>query len=372
MEGKIIRKNEMREVDKAQIMGLIKQHGRHSLAYSCLQDCIDYFVIPNLGFIGFSEIQSIPLDRPADDMGMNFRTSLAGLLESQGFKVAERKEDRTVHAFSDPVCSLQTKEQLFSAFLERYPNPCFWQTYEHTSNVLETLGFKTNHFGFETLLDLAIYELTGSKKQNLRTSLNKARSLNYEIRDINQEDINFNRISEISAEWLKGKISNRHELTFLARPLVPTKEEDVRIFGGFKNNNLEGYVVFSPIYENGTIEGYLKDMLRISDVATADFASSSLSDALSVQAIETFKGEGKKILSLGLSPFSGIEPLGNPATSLMFAGIYQSANALYGFENLANSKKNYVGRKERVYFNSKETAPLDQTVDMFRLCRVFD
>lgn len=372
MEGKIIRKNEISPRDKEEIKANIREHGNHSLAYSCLQDCIDYFFIPKTGFIGFSEITSIPLTRPAEDMAMHFRTSLIGLLQSQGFNVPERAQAKTVHVFSDPICDPQKRELLFKAFLERYSNPCFWQIYEGTSRALEKLGFKINHFGFETLLDLDSYEVAGNQKQNLKAARNKAKTLGYELIDVLPGKLDWNRAREISQEWIMGKISNRHELNFLARPLVLEDEEDVRVFGGYINGKLEGYVIFSPIYENRKVTGYLRDIIRTSDSAFQDFASRSLSNALTVEAIERFKREGKKVLSLGLSPFYDIEPIGNPATSLMFGGIYESANELYGFKRLSDSKDIYRGRKERVYFASRETAPIDETVDMFRLCRVFD
>ncbi|MFA6290702.1 MAG: DUF2156 domain-containing protein [Victivallales bacterium] len=371
MEGKIIKKADINSEDKIEIKKLLKEYGNGSLAYSCLQDCVDYFFIPGKGFIGFSEVNPINIDNPEEEPVIQFRKSLEALLRQNNYNLEESNSKKTIHVLADPICDKSESKNLLNTFLEFHPDACFWHTTFETSSLLEQVGFSTNHFGFETVVELKDYEIKGNKKQNLKATRNKAKTLEYELLEIFHNDRDYKRMREISEEWIRGKISNRYELNFLARPMVPEEGEDVRIFGGYKDKKLEGYVIFSPIYENGKAMGYLKDIIRTSNQAFEQFESRSLSNALTIKAIEAFKDQDVKILSLAQSPFYGVESGGNPATTLMFSAIYQSANELYGFKRLADSKEIYRAQKNKIYFNSKENIPLDQVVDLFRLCKVF-
>lgn len=355
---------------KEKVMLHIKEHGSHSLAYSALQEGTEFYLKDNLGFVAFTRQPPIPQEEKEEtSIGLQFRKQLIGLVQSTGTNPGNLERRTTTHVLSNPVCIPGREEELIGSFLEEHPDACFWQTYQNFSEKLAKFGFKMNHFGFETILDLKTYNLSGNKKQNVRTANNRASREGLKLQEAKNGEIDWNEARRISNEWISSKIANRYELHFLARPLEYQHEQDVRIFSANKDGKMKGYVVFDPIYSKGRVTGYLADIYRLTDDSTP-----GLGDALVVEALKKFKSEGKEVLSLGLNPFYDVKDEGanfNPVTSAIFQGIFQSANALYGFQNLAFHKSRYDGKEEKVYFCSREPVPIDQTLDLFRICRVF-
>jgi lysylphosphatidylglycerol synthetase-like protein (DUF2156 family) len=94
------------------------------------------------------------------------------------------------------------------------------------------------------------------------------------------------------------------------------------------------------------------------------------------RAIQTFQDEGKVILSLGLSPLSGIEDndlSGNRLVSFGFRAVYRSRlfnQLIYPLQGFAAHKGAFCGSAEQTYCAFKRGLVLSQLVKMPRACNL--
>src|SRR3954471_6519264 len=102
----------------------LSRHGREALAYSTLQEGLEYF-IDDTGYIAFTTVRH---------------------------PVLARKTRRMV--LSDPVCAADDYEKLIKAFLADHPYVAFVVISEACAAVLRRLGFKVNTIGYEPELPI--------------------------------------------------------------------------------------------------------------------------------------------------------------------------------------------------------------------------
>jgi len=154
------------------------------------------------------------------------------------------------------------------------------------------------------------------------------------------------------------------------RPAVYDDELDVRKFFAMKEWKIQGYVFFDPIYENGEPVGYLANILR-----TIGNRAYSLTDYIIIEAIEQFRQEGKKLLSLGWSPFHHVEDDGrfkySPALKELFRYTYDHCNYLYAFQSLSFHKDRYRPGTEntkqtKVYCATRHMMPVGILHEVFK------
>ncbi|WP_321402299.1 phosphatidylglycerol lysyltransferase domain-containing protein [Maridesulfovibrio sp.] len=139
------------------------------------------------------------------------------------------------------------------------------------------------------------------------------------------------------------------ELSFLTRPLPKKDEEDVRFFWARREGRRLGFTGFDPIYSCGKIVGYYHNFDRICSEAVNGTSAFTL-----LQAIKIFQSEGKEILSLGLSPLSGMEKGYDLAGPLQILSqlFYKYGEKIYPFKGNAGHKSKFCGKKKKVYVAS--------------------
>lgn len=299
----------------------LQQHGVSSLAYSSLQSGMKYFMHPEFGYVAF-----VPLSN----------------------------EPGSVCVLADPICSLDNLKPLLDAFLKEWKDPIFLHVCHETAKALNELNFCVNELGVETFIDIQEFTLVGNKKQQLRQARNNARKDNIKVREITSvDDALFKAFKQIGDEWMKGKVISDNEMQFIVRPIVYVDEVDVRKFVAVMDDQIVGFVIFDPMYENGEIIGYIANHLR----STLE-RSYSVVDYIIIEAMEIFKAEGKRELSLGLSPLAqvndGDEFKHSKLLKAHFRYGFERANFLYNFKNLYRHKSKYRpelpgAREEKVY-----------------------
>lgn len=299
----------------------LKLFGNGSLAYSSLQDGLKYFMHDELGYCAYT-----PLTDSED----------------------------SVCVLADPICSKANLRSFLEAFLQNKKDPIFLHASRETACILNEMGFCVNELGVETIIDIQDFTLSGNKRQKLRQSRNGAKRDNLSIVEIKHATAEiqeaFQRVSE---EWRKQKVLNDSEMRFLVRPIIYDDEVDVRRFVALKNNEIVGFVIFDPIYENREVIGYIANHLRSSLECNY-----SVVDVIIIESIEAFKREGKRILSLGLSPLANVNDSDEFHHSKLlkahFKYSFEKANFLYNFKNLARHKNLYRpelpgAHEEKVY-----------------------
>jgi lysylphosphatidylglycerol synthetase-like protein (DUF2156 family) len=298
----------------------LQNFGRGSLAYSSLQEGLQYFM-HELGYVAYRQLKD----------GKN-----------------------SVVVLADPICEPGRRKEFMAAFLEHKSDPVFLHITRDTGEILNELGFRVNELGVETIIDIQDFDLVGNKKQQLRAARNNAKKDNLEIVELDSVDnATMRAFKKIGDDWLKEKVTSDSEMRFIVRPLVLVDELDVRKFVAKLDGEIVGFVVFDPMYENGEVIGYIANHLR-----TNLKRSYSVVDAIILEAIEKFKAEGKRELSLGLSPLAKVDDQGEFTHSKLltahFKYAFERANYLYNFKNLAQHKLKYRpgmrgAREEKVY-----------------------
>lgn len=319
-----------------ELIRYLKLFGTNSLAYSTLQDGMEYFILKDKGYIAYKK---------------------GGIIKKHTF------------VLGDPICGKNNLEEILTEFLKKEKDPIFWQVYKSTGNILYKMGFYVNECGPETFLDPNTYTLDGPEKVKLRKALKVADEEGITLKELKFNEINEEEVRYISNNWIDRKVVNTGELAFLARPFVYGDEPDVRKFYAFdKNNKMLGFIVLNPMYNSNKIIGYCVDMIR----ARKD-APKAISHIMTLKVLEQLKNEGINKLSLGWSPYYHIEDNGHmnsPLLTLYLISQYQLGNNLYNFKGQAEHKREYLGKEIKTYFCSKHRLPLLAIYNSFIVCNI--
>lgn len=322
---------------KQRVWDFLCKYGSGSLSYSALQEGMQWFIVPDVGFIQYEPMETI------------------------------------VHnavCLGDPICAPENRERLLGEFIKKFHDPVFINISKETGKVLEKLGFYINQMGVETSIDVQKFTLSGSKKEFLRSQKNRAAKDGVTVVEVGKAHITAKDLKHISEEWMHRKTVHDHELSFLVRPAVFEDEPEVRKFVALRNNEVVAFVFFDPLWRDGKVFGYLANILR-----SLGEQSYSLTDVIIIEAIAQFKSEGIEELSLGLCPFFQVEDDSDfhhsKALTELYKYAYEHANHLYAFKSLAFHKERYRpdqpgARHIKVYGATKQALPLLSLYGVFR------
>ena len=265
---------------------------------------------------------------------------------------------------------LKIKHELLSEFIKAKPRCAFIQINEHTKQILQNLGFKITPFGIEAEIDIAEFNLRGKKKRDLRHYRNKGNHFGIEVREIESPMSWHEKFDAISKKWIRTKRIKNHELKFLVRPLSKDHEPGVRVFGGFLQNQLIGFVLFDPMYENNQCIGYAASILR-----SLPDAPEGTRDFIILKAMESFRSEGINRLNFGISPFykmtelAEIHGAGSPLLFWVCRKLYDRSG-IYNFKGLSFHKSRYRPKEIPSFVASRSRFGWE-FASVWRACEVF-
>jgi lysylphosphatidylglycerol synthetase-like protein (DUF2156 family) len=315
---------------------LLRQHGCCSSAYSAThQPGLDHFG-DERGFIAFDQV------------------------------------GRTAFVLADPIAPPGYWPELVQAFVAAHRDVCFVQGSRPLATVLASMGFWINEFGVESRLDLSTYDLSGRKKRTLRRAANRADEQGVVIRECSIRELGADIVAEVSRDWLRSRPMKHSSVRFLTRPIVLDDEPDVRKFFAFDAaGRLLAFNFFDPYYDDGQVVAYVDAFRR--RVRDGD---PLLNYAILCRAIQTFQGEGKRWLSLGLSPIAQIEDKDfrkNWLVRRTFRFIYTNTlfnRFIYSFQGLELNKREFDGIAEQTYFAFNTLPALPRLIKLLRACGV--
>jgi lysylphosphatidylglycerol synthetase-like protein (DUF2156 family) len=291
--------------------------------------------------------------------------------DQEGF-LAYKQVGSTAFVLANPLAPIDGCEELIRGFVSERNDVCFWQVSRPVARLLEKIGFCVNEMGTETHVELDGYNFDGPRKRNFRRALNRAESCGYTIAERSVASLNREELKTVSERWRQTRGVKNHEMTFLTRPAILDDEIDVRKFFTFdQQGNLQAFAFFDPIYDLGTVAGYLCSAKR-----RLPEADTLVGYAMLHQAIRTFQAEGKAILSLGLSPLCGIqdkELSSNRLVSIGFRAVYRSRlfnQLVYPLQGFAAHKGAFCGSAEQTYCAFTKGLALSQLVKMPNACGV--
>ncbi len=255
----------------------------------------------------------------------------------------------TSHAviLTNPVAPRALQGALIDSLQKFFKKLTLLQIDEHLAETLYGRGYKIYQLGIETEFDIQSFSLAGRAKASLRQWRNKSLKAGVEIEEHKLSEIDKKEINDLCQDWLQHK--GGKELSFLTRPLPDKDEIDGRFFWARQHGKLIGFAGFDPIYSEGDIIGYYHNFDRIRSSAV-----SGTSAATVLAAVEKFRAENKKILSLGLSPLTGIRTgynLNKPLKTIAEI-IFKHGEKLYPFKGNAQHKSKYSGKTKKVFVAS--------------------
>jgi len=271
---------------------------------------------------------------------------------------------------SDPICDRRHYALILQSFLKKRASKeistIFLQASEAFAEILAQYIPEVNQGGIETEIDLNEFTLHGKEKSQLRHWLNIASREKVEVFEEPIGLMDVTKILPISEEWLSRK--GYRELDIMTRPVIFLPEEGVRWFWARQNGELIALATFDAMYENNTIVGYYQNAMR-----TLKKAPHGTTDLICVKAMECFKSEGIRRLSLGISPLCNIHddhyPHSETAAWIM-KKVYLHGSRLYGFKGNSFHKKKYAGLEKKVYFGSTEGNTFGEILTVFKALRL--
>ncbi|MDM8006232.1 MAG: DUF2156 domain-containing protein [Phycisphaerae bacterium] len=314
-----------------QRLDYLRQFGTHCMAYSTLQPGMRYYDMPGVGYIAY------------------------------------RQYCGTRFVLGDPVCAFADIPWIAQEALREHRQTCFVQVREHTAMMLrDEFGLRPMHMGVETLLPLARWNLTGKRKQVVRTARNQAAERGITVEEDGQTPRE--EIERFSDAWLGTRRVKSRQMSFLVRPFDMRPNSDCRMFVARRDGQLTGFAVFDPIYSEGRIIGYTPDITRSSE----EFRQ-GVYYCLVLAAAERFKEEGAEILNLGLSPLATDNGTPRSESRLVTRGLdllFERGNRFYNFKGVSFTKSRFCGTEVPVFFSHPNRYPFREILSVMSLSKV--
>ncbi|MEO8496723.1 MAG: phosphatidylglycerol lysyltransferase domain-containing protein [Planctomycetota bacterium] len=137
------------------------------------------------------------------------------------------------------------------------------------------------------------------------------------------------------------------------------------------DQRLLAFVFFDPLHRDGRLIGYVACSKRRHPDAPV-YAE----QAIMKHAIEVFQREGCQELRLGLSPLAWIEerePRSSWCLNRLFRYGFSSRavnKSYYNVQGLAEYKRRFLGREEKVYFATRSQFNPLQLAALIKVCKV--
>lgn len=312
----------------------LKQHGRHTLSFASLQPGMRYFHTED-GYVAYDSRLGIDV------------------------------------ALGDPLVSRGKRKAFIRAFLKEHPTAVFAHISEDTARDLSEMGWYVNELGQDSKLHLDTYDFTGKKKAKFRQAAAKLEREGFSIEEIPHSEETVQAAIDITEEWRQGKVVSNREVRFLNRPIEFDEEIDVRkFFVRDGEGKILSFVYFDPIYEHGEIIGYSASIKRRSNSAPT-----GAEEATVKHAIETFKEEGKLIVTLGLTPLSNLQDRTyrtDWVLSIILKGVRRFGDErIYSFKGHEDFKHRYRGEPENVYFASPAVWNARRFIAVMKISEIF-
>jgi lysylphosphatidylglycerol synthetase-like protein (DUF2156 family) len=285
----------------------LKAFGSHTLSYSILQDKAAYFQTKD-GTLAFFKLP--------------FSTRVAVL--------------------GDPLVSDAHLVSFISQFLAQHPGALFYFISKKVKDTLKSFGLKSRLIAFDNRLELTQVAFTWKKANTVKKQSNRAKRSGHYVSEGRFSDFDKALLSRIESAWVLARKNKSFEQCFLTRPVIFEDEEDVRIFFLFNENkdDVLGFLVCLPLYQNGAVSGYYLDALRY-----VPYSDDSHPYFLLSESIRFLKKEGVKSISLGPHiphKFEG---------SFFYSSISFLSNIIYSFRGIETFKKHFNTHKTPLYIS---------------------
>ncbi|ELM3617314.1 bifunctional lysylphosphatidylglycerol flippase/synthetase MprF [Aeromonas sobria] len=257
----------------------------------------------------------------------------------------------------DPVGRPELIEELLWQFRERCDehdaNPVFYQVSARYFPLYLELGLIPFKLGEEAMVDLASFELAGSRLRNLRQSYTKGKreGLTFEVVEASAVAPLLPRLQAVSDAWMQSKMGKEKGFS------VGRFEPDYLTLSPAALVRHEGQIVgFANLWVSDNKETLSIDLMRYS----LDSGTAPIMDFLFVELLLWGKAQGYARFNLGMAPMSGFNdhPLGSYWDRLGNT-LFMRGSRFYNFQGLRRYKEKFSPSWEPRYLlcNSKLALP---------------
>ncbi|MEQ1949890.1 phosphatidylglycerol lysyltransferase domain-containing protein [Mesorhizobium yinganensis] len=290
---------------------------------------------------------------------------------ASGYLAFGRKMGSAV-ALADPVAAPAERADLVRRFVDKARDPCFVQIGEASARVLSDLGYKVNRMGIDTRLMLTPKTFAGSRNETVRYSERWLFKNGFSIVEDDGGGVHAAEIKQLSDAWRAQRIVSHREMRFLNRPFRSQLGKGMRRFMLLDPQKQPVAILdFDPMVENGELAGYTTSFKRKLPGIT-----SHAEIGLTKFAADRLRDEGRKFITLGLSPLAGLAESGFPESRLMLSSMqrfYRSSwinRRIFNVEGQAAFKRRFHGDEEPVYIAFRRLSPF-QMLAILRLSKAF-
>lgn len=285
------------------------------------------------------EPQSV-INHPSGYLALSPRNRRFVVSGVPGF-IAYREQGKHLISIGGVHAPAEARAVLLDAFLadaeKRRRRMLAVQVPEPQAMLFVERGFTVNQMGTSFARRLPGFSLRGTKHVKLRNKIKRARELGltvYELgRDFPTGEAIFDRIREVSAQWLHAK--HKKELDFMIGEIGGPGDADRRTFIVFApENRLIGFITYVPVW--GDHPGYLHDLTR-----RVPEAPPGAMELCNLVAMERFAAEGVAHLHFGFTPFIVDEtrrPFEKPFLSRVVSFLGRYGKAVYPAQTQAAYK----------------------------------
>ena len=239
----------------------------------------------------------------------------------------------TAVVLGDPIGPAEEAPEVLDAFLERCRRygrtPLFYQASKAGKGPLLEAGFRVFRVGVEALVDLPTFDLSGSRRANLRHTITRCRKAGVQVRwfasgiDAAAEPGLMDELAAIDADWRKNAgpemrftIGHFDVRTLRWQPIAVAVSAD---------GHALGYTTFRP---TGSDAGWVLDLMRRTEDSPPGVVEFCVAEAAAA-----FRAMGSPALSLGLAPLAGLDSSG-PAEERLLAFGSSAVRRWYDVQGL--------------------------------------
>jgi phosphatidylglycerol lysyltransferase len=245
---------------------------------------------------------------------------------------------RTAVVLGDPIGPSEESAKVLAAFVDRCRSldrvPIVYQASDRGRRLLLGAGFRVFRVGEEAIIDLDTFDLSGSRRANLRHTVTRCRKSGMSVRWFPsglERDVSPELMADlelIDEDWRKGAgpqlgftISRFDRASLYSQPVAVAVDEHGRALG---------FATFRP---TGIDSGWVLDLMRRAHDSPPGVVETCVADAAMA-----LRAGGSHSLSLGLAPLAGLDAGrtaedGILATGARLVGRWYDVRGLAFFKN---------------------------------------
>lgn len=259
-----------------------------------------------------------------------------------GAVVAYRVSRGVAFTVSDPICLASRMAETLRGFASHCERqgwvPVFYSVHDEVAELATSLGWARMPVGVEAVLPLAGFQLSGRRRQDLRTAMNRAEREGVEARWDRFDDLPVGLRDQVAAICTSRRTGTTlPEMTFTLGGLDELADPDTLLMIAVgPNGRVHGVTSWLPVHRDGDLRGWTLDVMRRDDRAMP-----GVMEFLIVSTALRAIADGRDEISLSGTPLA---PHGTQRTLLsrLVASLEGLLEPAYGFRTLRRFKEKFL------------------------------